>query len=107
MVRGPVAEAVPYDLAALYEARFAECSPYLVYLRVLWERYGQELLDDAGPTGRIQLTRFQNDGIGRAALQVFDDEDLLAGILGDIQLAGAPLDVGDGIAGALVVDAVE
>ncbi len=60
------AEAVPYDLAAIYEARFAEYSPYLIYLRVLWERYGTELTDEATATGKIHLTRFQNDGLDRA-----------------------------------------
>lgn len=59
-------EAVPYDLASLYEARFAEYTPYLIYLRVLWERYGKELLAEATPTGTIHLTRFQTDGLDRA-----------------------------------------
>ncbi len=56
----------PYDLAAIYAARYAEYSPYLIYLRVLWERYGQELSEEAGPGSRIKLTTFQNDGIFRA-----------------------------------------
>lgn len=60
------ADAVPYDLAAIYQARFAEYEPYLIYLRILWERYGDELQEEAEETGRIQLTRFQNDGVQRA-----------------------------------------
>ncbi|HVT03007.1 MAG TPA: helicase-related protein, partial [Thermoanaerobaculia bacterium] len=60
------AEAVPYDLAAIYEARFEEYSPYLIYLRVLWERYHHELLAEASQTGVIHLTRFQTDGLDRA-----------------------------------------
>lgn len=60
------AEAVPYDLASLYAARFAEYPPYLIYLRVLWERYGEELATEASATGVIHLTRFQNDGLDRA-----------------------------------------
>jgi superfamily II DNA or RNA helicase len=60
------AEAVPYDLAAIYDARFAEYQPYLIYLRVLWERYGKELASEATATGKIHLTRFQNDGLDRA-----------------------------------------
>jgi Helicase conserved C-terminal domain/PLD-like domain/SNF2-related domain len=59
-------DAVPYDLAALYAARFVEYSPHLIYLRVLWERYGHELEEEARETGRIQLTRFQTDGLDRA-----------------------------------------
>ncbi len=58
-------EAVPYDLAAIYEARFTEYTPYLIYLRVLWERYGKELTAEATATGQIRLTRFQNDGLDR------------------------------------------
>lgn len=73
-VTGPVAkwfedlwaDAVPFDLAALYESRYAEYSPYQIYLRVLWERYGAELVDEAGPEGVIHLTRFQTDGLSRA-----------------------------------------
>jgi len=60
------AESAPYDLAALYAARFAEYSPYLIYLRVLWERYGAELSKEATASGRIHLTRFQTDGLDRA-----------------------------------------
>ena len=34
---------MPFDLAALYEARFEPHNPYLIYLRMLFERYGAEL----------------------------------------------------------------
>lgn len=60
------AEAEPYDLAAVYAARYEEYTPYLVYLRVLLERYGAELAEEAAETGRIHLTRFQTDGLERA-----------------------------------------
>lgn len=59
-------EAVPYDLASIYEARFEEHDPYLIYLRVLWERYRDELQKEREETGKIVLTRFQNDGLDRA-----------------------------------------
>lgn len=59
-------DAVPFDLAALYRDRFAEHPPFLIYLRALWERYGAELDEEAEETGRIQLTRFQTDGVFRA-----------------------------------------
>jgi hypothetical protein len=57
-----------YDLAALYAARFEEHRPYLVYLRMLWERYGAELEAEAAAEGapRIHLTSFQRDGLWRA-----------------------------------------
>ena len=34
-------EAEPFDLASIYRARFLEYDPYLIYLRVLWELYGE------------------------------------------------------------------
>lgn len=58
--------AEPYDLAALYEARFQMYDPYLIYLRVLWELYGSELEEEQEDTSPIRLTTFQNDGIQRA-----------------------------------------
>lgn len=60
------AEAEPYDLASLYEARYQHYDPYLIYLRVLYELYGDELAEEEKETGRIQLTTFQNDGVFRA-----------------------------------------
>ncbi len=60
------AEAEPYDLAALYQERVAEYDPYLVYLRVLWERYGAELSGERDAAGHIRLTTFQTDGVARA-----------------------------------------
>ena len=57
-----------YDLAALFVKRFDPHPPNLVFLRMLWEIYGQELqqietgLDGAG----INLTQFQTDGLFRA-----------------------------------------
>jgi hypothetical protein len=60
------ADAVRFDLAAIYQARFEEYAPYLIYLRVLWERYRSELAEEAKEVGRIVLTRFQNDGLDRA-----------------------------------------
>ncbi len=60
------AEAAPYDLAAVYKARYEPYDPYLIYLRVLWERYKDELEEETGDVTRIRLTTFQNDGIFRA-----------------------------------------
>ena len=60
------ADAVPYDLAAVYKARYEPYDPYLVYLRVLWERYKDELEEEADDTTRIHLTTFQTDGVFRA-----------------------------------------
>ena len=65
-------EAVPYDLASLYQAKFEPQEPYLIYLRVLWERYKDELEGEAQGKTRIPLTTFQNDGIFRAQ-RILDD----------------------------------
>ncbi len=59
-------EAAPYDLAAVYAARFEPYDPYLIFLRILWERYGAELEAEAEGSARIRLTTFQTDGIFRA-----------------------------------------
>ncbi len=61
-------QSVPYDLSAIYEARFEAYSPYLIYLRILWELYGEELREEAEERGdgMLPLTNFQNDGLFRA-----------------------------------------
>ena len=61
------AEAVLFDLAKVYEARYEAYPPYLIFLRVLWERYKNELEEEKREEGeRIRLTTFQTDGINRA-----------------------------------------
>ena len=69
-------EAAPYDLAALFEARYEPHSPQLVYLRMLWERYGDELQAEADAEGapQIHLTAFQTDGLWRAR-RILDDRN--------------------------------
>lgn len=62
------AEARPFDLAALYAPRFEPHAPQLIYLRMLLERYGEEVAAEAAAEGapRIHLTAFQSDGLWRA-----------------------------------------
>ncbi len=57
-----------FDLVGLYEARFEPHAPQLVYLRMLYERYGAELTAEAEAAGqpKIHLTSFQRDGAWRA-----------------------------------------
>jgi hypothetical protein len=59
----------PYDLASIYEARYQPHSPYLIYLRMLWERYGAEVeaLAKADEFG-LHLTPFQKDGVTLAKM---------------------------------------
>lgn len=61
-------EAEPYDLAALYEARWAPNLPWHVFLRMLWELYGAEVEQEAADRldSRLGLTKFQVDGVWRA-----------------------------------------
>ena len=59
-------EATTFDLAGLYEQRFATFDPYMVYLRMLWEQYHADL-DEAAPSPHeLDLTQFQKDGLYRA-----------------------------------------
>lgn len=60
------AESESFDLAALYEARFEPYDPYLIYLRVLYEWYGDELEEEKEEEGGINLTSFQEDAVRRA-----------------------------------------
>jgi superfamily II DNA or RNA helicase len=58
-------QAVEFDLAAIYEARFVEHEPWLVWMKFLWERYGAGLIEEGGSSD-IRLTRFQEHGARRA-----------------------------------------
>ncbi len=62
------AEAADYDLAALFEGRFEPHPPQLIYLRMLWQLYGEDLISEAAAEGapQIHLTSFQTDGLWRA-----------------------------------------
>lgn len=58
--------AIPYDLAALYEARWSQHQPWDIFLRMLFEMYGADLDDDTSISSRLGLTAFQADGVWRA-----------------------------------------
>lgn len=58
--------AEPFDLAAVFDRLMAEFPPYLIYLRVLYELYGNELAEEQVDTGGIPVTEFQRHGIWRA-----------------------------------------
>ncbi|WP_420179052.1 helicase-related protein [Paenarthrobacter sp. TA1.8] len=57
----------PYDLAELYGRLWEPHTPWLVYLRMLWELYGEHLDAEENPNVRtgLNLTRFQADGVAR------------------------------------------
>ena len=58
--------SVPFDLAALYEARWQPHQPWDVFLRMLWEMYGADLDEDTKFSSHLGLTQFQADGVWRA-----------------------------------------
>ena len=59
-------DAEPFDLAAIYEERYAPHSPQLIYLKMLWEWQGTEHRDEADQEAGLELTNFQQDGLWRA-----------------------------------------
>jgi hypothetical protein len=60
-------DSEPFDLAGVYAARYEPHNPYTVYLRMLWERYGKELEEEAAEAEiSIRLAQFQQDGLWRA-----------------------------------------
>ena len=65
-------EAEPFDLISLFEEILEEIPPYLVYLRVLWQLYGDELTEEERETGTIPITTFQKHGVWRA-LRILED----------------------------------
>ena len=94
-------EAVEFDLSSIYKARYEEHSPYLIFLRMLFERYGAEIEEERSAAGvsKIQLTTFQRDGLWRAQR-----------ILGDYHGVVIADEVGLGktyLAGELIRKAVE
>jgi hypothetical protein len=60
------AAAVPYDLAGLYARLTADYPPYLIYLAVLRELYGDELGEEERDPEGIPVTTFQKHGVWRA-----------------------------------------
>ena len=59
-----------YDLAGLYAQRWEPHSPWLVFLRMLWELYGDTSTDDSIETV-MKLTGFQREGVARM-LRILD-----------------------------------
>ena len=58
--------ATPFDLAGLYEARRVPHNPWQVFLRMLLEQYGDDLLEDTRTDNELGLAQFQVDGVWRA-----------------------------------------
>jgi len=65
-------EAVPFDLAAYFEEVFEPKTPFEIFLRVLWELYGDEVEQDLEVDKGLPLTSFQKHGVVRA-LRLIDE----------------------------------
>ena len=58
--------AAPFDLGKLFHRLTADCSPYLIFLRVLYALYGEEVSVETTKQGEIPITTFQLNGVQRA-----------------------------------------
>ncbi|MCY4000432.1 MAG: helicase-related protein [Bacteroidetes bacterium] len=59
-------EAEDYNLAEIYEVIFHVPKPWLVFLRALWQLYGEELQEERVDSDNLPLTTFQKHGVARA-----------------------------------------
>ena len=60
----------PYDLAEIYACKWAPHRPWLVFLRMLWELYGDT--DDPDFATEMRLTGYQQEGVARM-LRILDE----------------------------------
>ncbi len=65
-------EAEPYDLAAMFEEVFWPRTPWEIFIRVLWQLYGDEVEEDAKVDRNLPLTSFQKHGVARALRLIRD-----------------------------------
>ena len=60
-------EAVPFNLANLFEELLIVRTPFEIFIRVLWELYGKEVdADNKDEKSFLHLTEFQKHGVIRA-----------------------------------------
>ena len=59
-------EAVPFELAGLFEELLTIRTPFEIFIRVLWELYGKEIEADFESEEGLNLTDFQKHGVIRA-----------------------------------------
>ena len=59
-------DAEPYDLVDVFEELLLPRTPWDVFLRVLWQLYGDEVAKDAEADDNLPLTSFQKHGVARA-----------------------------------------
>ncbi len=66
-----------FDLAKVYEEQWKEHSPWVVFIRMLQELYGNNLDDNIPRKTQLKLAQFQSDGVSRAIRLL----DSLGGVL--------------------------
>ena len=59
-------EAESYDLAEIFEVVFQPRSPWDIFIRVLWQLYGDEVQEETKIDDNLPLTSFQKHGVARA-----------------------------------------
>lgn len=66
------AQATPFDLADFFREIFEYKTPFEIFLRVLWELYGDEIALEAEQDKGLPLTSFQKHGVVRALRLIQD-----------------------------------
>ena len=89
-------EAVPYDLAEVFEEALRPRTPWEIFIRVLWQLYGDEVDEDARIDKSLPLTNFQMHGVARALRLIRDTGGAIVADevgLGKTFIAGEILDI--------------
>ena len=66
------AEAAPFDLIEVFEAALGPRTPWEIFIRVLWQLYGDEVDQEATADQNLPLTSFQKHGVARALRLIRD-----------------------------------
>jgi hypothetical protein len=70
-------ESEPFDLASLYSDQWEPHTPWVVFMRMLFELYADHLEEDDQRRTILNLTQFQSDGVARMMRLL----DTLGGVL--------------------------
>lgn len=65
-------EAEDYDLAEIFEEVFEPRTPWEIFMRVLWQLYGDEVKEEAKEDNNLPLTNFQKHGVARVLRLIRD-----------------------------------
>ncbi|MDE0107266.1 MAG: helicase-related protein [Bryobacterales bacterium] len=65
-------DAEPYDLAQVFEEVFHPRMPWDIFVRILWQFYGDEVNDEEKTDKNLPLTNFQKHGVARALRLIRD-----------------------------------